>query len=42
MTENVFLNADVERVEYEYSVSDFEATIDTPINRASITVGMSF
>ena len=42
VTENVFLNADVERVEYEYSVSDFEATIDTPITRASITVGMSF
>jgi len=41
LTDNVFLNAEIEHIEYEYSLAD-TLTIDAPITRASVTVGMSF
>jgi opacity protein-like surface antigen len=46
ISDNAFLNIEVERIEHEYSyrntVLDFNIDADTPVTRASVSVGMTF
>lgn len=43
VTDNVFLNAEVERIEYDYELpASWALSVETPISRASLNIGMTF